>query len=410
MKRTIVIIAFLIGFALPGFAQNASSLMKVIEQAFKERKAELLKPQLASNFALGVYSLPRANVAMDRILTHYAALDKLELLKEKKNKTGKILFVKFSFVHEKSSESVIYLDQQGKIERFGFFDQLFGIDINRPSKLMAEIPFVIEHKSIVLKVKLNNSDRELRIMFDTGADGMGMKKAVADEIGLKVTRQQNTNVVGASTQVSISGGNLIKIDTLKIANQNIAIFPTFRNDLDGLLGGNLLANYITYLDFDHSVIKLYSFGTFTYPEGGTLVPLDYSAGIPGIKAGIKLNSGKEIESDLHFDTGAAYPIILYGPSVNRLELTKDFNVAYEGVNYSMGHQTPTVSGLFEHVKLGDKQVSNFIGTIQSYSESSGNWAPGDGSLGLEIIRQFNCFINLAAHEYYLIPNKNMGNL
>jgi predicted aspartyl protease len=35
-----------------------------------------------------------------------------------------------------------------------------------------------------VKLKNNNSNRVLSMLFDTGADGVGMRKEVADAIGL----------------------------------------------------------------------------------------------------------------------------------------------------------------------------------------------------------------------------------
>lgn len=396
------------------FASNVSagespkSIIKEIKKAFKERNTDLLKTKLSKSFAIGVFSSP--NFTDNMLASIFKAndlVDQLELVKVKREKTGSKLIVKCSYPNKQIFESVIYLDAEGKIERVGFFDKLYGIDLSQESKLVAELPFVLDKNRIVIKVKVNDSERELRILFDTGADGMGMKKAVADEIGLKVARQQQTNVVGGGYEINMSSGNQLKFGSIAISNQNIAIFPSFMADLDGLLGANLLRKFITEIDFDRSVIKLFSFGTFQYPESGTLIPLDYTIGIPSITANLELNNGKKIESKLHFDTGAGYPVILYGPAVKQQELLKDFKVLYKGVNNSMGHRSPIVQGIFNYLKLGDKQINNFLGTVQEFRDGDEKWSrDGDGSLGIEIIKQFNCIINIPAGEYYLIPNKN----
>jgi hypothetical protein len=274
---------------------------------------------------------------------------------------------------------------------------------------VASIPFEFRNDQIVVKLRINDSDRVLNMLFDTGADGVGMKKEVADAIGLKESRRQKAEVVGATTEIVISSGNTLRFDTLQIKNQNIGIFPNYRDDLDGLFGANFLRNFITYIDFDNSVINLYRFGPITYPEGGSKIPLDYATGLPGIEAKVKLNNGKEVLAHLHFDTGANYPMIFFGPGVKRYDLEKDFKVQFRSTTVSLGHSTPTLNGIFEWLKLGNFKIPRFTGTLQTFEPQMENWGKGiDGSLGIDIISKFNCFINLPAKEFYMIPNKSFG--
>ncbi len=274
---------------------------------------------------------------------------------------------------------------------------------------VASIPFVFSNDRIIVKLKINDSDRVLNMLFDTGADGVGMKKEVADAIGLKETRKQQTQVVGATTEIVISSGNTLRFDTLQIKNQNIGIFPNYKDDLDGLFGANLLRNFITFIDFDHSVINLFSFGPIVYPEGGCKIPLDYKTGLPGIEAKVRLNNGKEVLSHLYFDSGANYPLIFFGPGVKRLDLDKDFKVQFRSATVSLGHSTPTINGIFDWLELGNFKIPRFTGTLQTFEPQMENWGKGtDGSLGIDIISRFNCFINLPAKEFYLMPNKTFS--
>jgi hypothetical protein len=282
--------------------------------------------------------------------------------------------------------------------------------IAQESKPVAIIPFEFRNDKIIVKLRINDSNRVLNMLFDTGADGVGMKKDVADAIGLKETRRQRAQVVGGSSEIIISEGNTLRFDTLEIKNQNIGIFPAYMDDMDGLFGANFLRNFVTYIDFDHSVINLYNFGKINYPEGGTKIPLDYSTGIPGIKGKVKLNSGKELAANFHFDTGAAYPLIFFGPSVKQYELDKDFAVQFKSTTYSLGHETATLNGIIDLLELGDYKVPHFSGTLQGYLDGMNTIGKNnDGSLGIKIISKFNCFINLPAKEFYLIPNKSFNN-
>jgi hypothetical protein len=270
---------------------------------------------------------------------------------------------------------------------------------------VARIPFELQNSRIVVSMKINDSPKTLRMLFDTGADGVGLKKSVADDIGVKENRIQTTQVVGASMQVGISEKNTLVFDSLKIPNQNIAIFPDHNDDLDGLFGSAFLRYYNTCIDFENSVIELYSFGEKNYPDGYESIPLIYT-GLPVVSANIQLNSGKELAARLFFDTGANYSLILFGGSVVKNDLEEGFRVQSRGTTVSMGRSTPTVSGIFDFVELGKSKLENFTGTLQTTTSNGQAFREeADGSLGIEIIRKFNWYIDLSNKEFHLKANK-----
>lgn len=407
LQRLLLCTCLLAGITLSGIAQDAASITKTLETALRDRKPDIILPYLSEDFSVGVYGAPHALSIAKRLITSYDTLEKLQFKKVITTPKGKSILLKCYYQQQPPFEATLPLDSAGKIMRISFFDRLYGVDLSKASRLAAVIPFEFTEKKIVLKLTLNNSKRVLRFLFDTGADGMGLKKSVADELGIVAKRQQQASVVGASTEIGIASGIDMHFDTLTIANQNSALFPNFDEELDGLFGANFLRNYITAIDFDKSEIRLYTFGQFNYPTGGTAVALDYSQGVPGIKGEVKLNNQKVVQGDFHFDTGAGYPLILFGPSVNKHHLTDNFEVQYYSTNYSMGHSSPVSSGIFDYLKIGDLQLNYFTGTLQSYREGDEKWSPaGDGSFGIELIRNFNCIINLADKQFYLTPNKN----
>ena len=406
MRCFFISLLFLLAFSFTSRSQSPEELVKTLESAVKQRDPSIIKPFLSTDFRVHVYVIPQAYGMMENLFKNYKALDRFEYLGDEKSVNGSTVKFKCFFENAKEFESVLLLDSLGKIERIRYLDQLYGLNSDKESALVASIPFVFRDKKIIVKMKLNESPRELNMLFDTGADGVGMKKGTADAVGLVETRKQQTSVVGASTEIVISSGNTLKFDSLQIKNQNIGIFPSYQDDLDGLFGANFLHNYITYIDFDNSVIRLYSLGSFKYPEGGSFVPMVYDTGLPGIVSRVKLNSGKEITGKFHFDTGAGYPLILFSPFVGKNDLEKDFKIQSRSVNYSFGHQTPTVLGIFDHVQIGKYTIPHFSGTLQS-SDGKENWnVEGDGSLGMDIIKKFNCIINVLDLKIYLIPNKS----
>lgn len=390
-----------------GFSQHSKEFLSQFEKSYKNKEITSIKPLLSDSLMVGIYSNPEASRLVEGIITKYMELEKLELIKEKKSKKTTELTVKCQFKNEPIINSTIILDKNDKIVRFKFFDEIYGINVNgQASKLVVTLPFEFIDNRIVIKVKVNNYNKELKILFDTGADGMGLKKSVADSIDLKINEQKQTNVVGGKTSIELSKNNVLWFDTLRVDKQTIAIFPEMEGNVDGLLGGNLIRKFITEINFDKSVINLYNFGEMKYPKNGSFVPLTFQ-GIPSITCTGFLNNDKAFTGNYVFDTGAAYPIIFFGQYVKTANLMTNFDIKYRGQTYSMGHASETVNGIVKYINLGKWRINNFTGTLQQpLANQNSPFKQPNGSFGIDLIKRFNCYINIYNREYYLLPNNS----
>lgn len=274
---------------------------------------------------------------------------------------------------------------------------------------VAVIPFEALNESIVLQVKLNNSTRVLKLLFDTGANGMAVSEALADTLGLKVSRQQNTSVVGGSMQIAISTGNDVHIGSFILKNQSIALFKDMGKDLDGIIGNIMTRQYITKIDFDKKELSLFNFDSYTYEKGGTIVPFTIPDGVFIIPGTIAVNTDKPYQGNFVFDTGAAYHLICFRPFVrqNRL-LVGGFKPDYQASTTSMGISSPTFNGKAASFSFANtKAIANMPVTLMAGGGQNENWQPGfDGSIGMRLIYRYNFTINQQKKEIYLTPNKN----
>ena len=405
LNRIMILILFLCFKAVSGKAQNLPEAVLSLKNAITTQNHIILTSSISTSFMISVYDGHRASQMIEGLIKHYKDLTDIEYLSSNSTKKGQNIQVVCRFQNSKSFQSVISLNHQGKIERIRFFDKLYGCNVEDSSKFVTRIPFVFAGSKIIVRLRINESPKLLSMLFDTGADGVGLKKSVADEIGVFENRKQNTNVVGASMQIGISERNTLVFDSLKIPNQNIGLFPNYTDSLDGLFGAAFLRNYITYIDFENSVIELYNYGEKVYPEGFTAIPLHFT-GLPAITAKTELNSGKELDATLLFDTGASYSFILFGGSVNRNDLLEGFTVQTRGNTVSFGQSTPTVTGLVNSFSFGNLTLTDFTATLQTQSKNDKSFQEeSDGSLGIEIIKKYNWYINLAERQFQMKPNR-----
>lgn len=279
-------------------------------------------------------------------------------------------------------------------------------------KPVATIPFEVINGSIVLKVKINNHEKPLRLLFDTGADGMAIDKSLADSLGLKITRSNNASVVGGNMKIEVSDGNDVLLENgFVLKNQGIAIFPQMRDHLDGLIGNTMTRNYIVKVDFNKYQLSLFEFDQYEYEKGGTIIPITIPSGLFIIPGNVEIVAGKSSSGNFVFDSGASYNLICFRPFVRQHKLlTSGFQPEYQASTVSMGIASPTFNGKANSFSFANTApIKNLPITLMAGGGQNENWSPGfDGSIGMGFISRYNFTINRKKNEIYLVPNHSFN--
>ncbi len=218
---------------------------------------------------------------------------------------------------------------------------------------------------------------------------------------------QQTSAVGGHTQVNISQGNTVRLDSLQLRNQNIAIFNKVREGVDGLIGLNLANNYIVRVDFDEKKMYLYSFGAHTYPAGGVTETITVPKGVIIIPGSLNLTGEKAVDGRFVFDSGANYYFMGFAPFVrnNRL-LLSGFKPERQSATMSMGISTPVFEGKAASFGFGAIQQTDMPVSLQGSSAGNSDWKPhADASIGIQLISKYNFTINLLEKEIHFSPRQ-----
>lgn len=288
------------------------------------------------------------------------------------------------------------------------FSAVATVGLAQQAKEVARIPFESENGTIILTVKLNDFPRPLRLLFDTGADGMAVEQSLADSIGLKVSRTQKASVVGGTVDISVSAGNTVHMGDFTFKNQSIAIFKEMHKGADGIIGNTIARHYITKIDYDKKEMVLFSFGDYQYEKGGSAVAFTMPSGIFIIPGALSITTEPAHKGNFVFDTGASYSLICFRPFVKQNKLlVSGFKSEYNGATVSMGMSTPTFSGKAATFSFADMPVINNLPvTLMAGGGQSESWNPGfDGSIGVRLISRYNFTINMQKKEIYMNPNK-----
>lgn len=382
----------------------AQDQLKVLQNAFDRKDTSVLTHTLSDRFAIAGFTDQSAKFCLQQILNRHP-VTQIEAIE----KDSKRLIVLFKDDKGKIDSSKIQLDENGRIKQIELFDRLYGVKRAQNPKLIAKIPFENKNGSILLKLTINGHQKPLKLLFDTGADGMALNESKANELGLLSNKTNNASVVGGTQQIKVSEGNSVEIADLKLENMAIAIFPNRTDESsDGIFGNAILRRYITQIDYDKSEISLYEFGDFQYPEDGKLVPITFPSGVIHVKASLSIAGETAVPSDFIFDTGAGYSLIGFRPYVKKHKLlVSGFKSEVSSSTSSLGIVTPTFTGYAQTLRLGSLDaISNFPISLMGGSAANKNWNPGaDGSIGVRVISRYNHIINLVDGEIYMSPNK-----
>lgn len=405
MKKVLLLSILLTGFVVNAQKSSIPEVLKTFEQSFQKKDYNAIKGLLAPQFNVGVGDSSSNEFYITNIFNAFPVLDSLQIGKSIVTKTETRVAVHFYFKGKEKKPSEIIFNAANQILYVTFFDALYKVDRNAEVKKVASIPFEMLENGIAIKIKLNKSDREFVMLFDTGADGMALNPDSAYKAGVVVTNKKSASVVGGSQEVQYSADNTIYIGNQIIKNQGLVIFPK-SGIYDGLFGANLLRNYITKVNFDNQTIDLYNFGNYEYDGKAKPLVFDYKTGLPVIKVNLTFEDKKTVEGSFTFDTGAGYDLIVYGPFNHKHNLQSSLKTEYTSTNYSLGHQTQITGGAIPNVSINGNNFPNVTIALQEYQENNKNWASADGSLGIDLIKRFNFTIDLLHKNVYFEPNKS----
>ena len=108
-----------------------------------------------------------------------------------------------------------------------------------------------------LMVKFNSQNA--RLLLDTGASGLVVKKSVAEKAGIKSVVQSKIGGIGdkADTEAYLGYADSIRIGELEFQNCLVEVTQkSFSADEDGLIGADVFSSYLVDLDFNDEKLKL----------------------------------------------------------------------------------------------------------------------------------------------------------
>lgn len=303
-----------------------------------------------------------------------------------------------------------------KLNKIVVFAFLIGAGSTNLFAQISQVPleFIGTHLSIPVST---NGSETLNFIFDTGATGASIDSAVAEKIGITKENRQQVSMAGSggAQLYQMALNQNLKFGTLAIKDLNLVLInfsslsANLGQRLDGIIGYEILNQYVTQIDFDQKKLSFYNSIATVDTNGYTAIPFEFSRNIniPRFPVSIKLANGQTFTGKVMFDTGSAISLIVSTP----FSKYHDFSSKLGQISLSTGRGL----NAFTQDQLANIKSMSFNGfefgemgirlTVNDKAEPKDGYL---GILGIEVIKHFNVILDYAHKKIYLKPNKAYG--
>lgn len=287
------------------------------------------------------------------------------------------------------------------------------IESGLPAKrYLSTFHFQILNGGIILgRVKLDNFPDSLNFIFDTGCGGVSLDSTTCVHFKLTPTLSPNMirGIAGTWHQRILQNRSLaignITLDSLMMQVNDYDILSTvYGVKIDGIIGYSFFSRYLVWVNYDSSMMDIYTKGPVKYPKGGFLLhPRVF--GLPMLQG--SLADARNINSRFYFDTGAGLCLLFSS------EFTADSAVfaprrkkPVPTQGAGLGGKTDMQLTILKKFSLGPfhfRQIPTYV-FDDSYDVTS--YPQLGGLIGNDLLRRFNLIVNYTRSEIYIIPNGN----
>jgi len=281
-----------------------------------------------------------------------------------------------------------------------------------PSKLLTSFPFTLLNGGIILvKATLGNYPDTLNFVFDTGSGGISLDSTTCTQLHIVPKPSDKTirGIAGVRNVSFVYNETIhlpgLQVDSLNFHVNDYAILTSvYGQNIDGIIGYNFLTRYIVKIDYDSSLIYVYTKGTIKYPKGGYLTH-PFIVNLPVEEAKVKDNTN--ISARFYFDTGAGLCLLLSTDFVSDSSLfgskkKKPVPTLAQG----LGGKTNMLQTTVKDFRIGPYHFRNVPTYIFDDEYNITSYPSLGGLIGNDLLRRFNIILNYGRREIYLMPNSH----
>ena len=278
------------------------------------------------------------------------------------------------------------------------------------------IPFEFTHNLIIINAKVN--DKELKFILDTGSErnllfSIPEKDSIdfynVKEIKLKGVTE-NEPIIGMyseNNRIQIGNYQNLNFKTLIVLDNNINLVNKIGVPVNGVLGSDFFKNHLVEIDYSKKKIIVYdkkdqsNLSLFKKYNTKTIKLLN---GKPYLNCTIGLSNSENYNLMLLMDTGLGDGLWLFEND----SIRSNSNFFFDILGRGLGGDIQGKKSRIDYLNIDDFKLPQ---AIVSYPDSTAvkmlELVKGrSGSLGGEVLKRFNWFIDYSNQLVYFQKNKN----
>jgi len=280
-------------------------------------------------------------------------------------------------------------------------------------KLLTRFPFKqFSGGVMVIQARFSNVPDTLNFILDTGSGGISLDSSTCAEFSIPLTATDTTITgIGGVRKVSFAFDQTLHLPGLKIEHLNFhvndyeVLTSVYGEKVDGIIGYSFFSRYIVKINFDSSIIEVYSPGKIKYPSEGTVLHPAFT-NLPIQWLSIK--DRKKFGFNFYIDTGAGLCLLMSEKfakdSSVLLSRRKPVVTQAEG----MGGKLQMRLTLIKEVQVGPYKFRSVPVYLYKDDHNVTSYPFTGGLLGNDLLRRFNMIINYPNREIHLLPNRHFN--
>jgi len=325
-----------------------------------------------------------------------------------------------NFASQKSLTSYASINSMRNLITFILIlSYILPLSAKSPRKRIESIPFEMVGSYVLIKLKVNEST-PLNVILDSGISSTIITELdSSDKISLNFSDVKDLMGLGSGENLHAykSNFNVLKLGKLKLQSKTVYVLTEdifnfskrTGTKINGLIGVDFFEDYIVEVNYTTERVNFYENNTVNVPKGYQTIPLSIEGRKMYVNLSIMESDSTRRNVKMLLDTGAelsAWFQTLKSESV-RIPRINVRNTIGEGIN----GQIKGYTGRMLQINFGSFCLNN---PIVSFPDSASIASvvinsDRDGTIGSQILKRFNYFIDYKKRQFHVKPNENFKN-
>lgn len=270
----------------------------------------------------------------------------------------------------------------------------------------SSIPFTLEDNCIYFYCKVNQVD-SVKFLFDTGADGSVLNQQSLSKIPVSIDGKELNQGSNGVNEVEVSSKNEIQFGSIVHKNCSFMIIPFGESSFDGIIGTDLMKDYVIEINYGKKVIFFHNKLTEDMTKGYSKLRM-FNATYPTyVKSAIQIGN-KKYTGFFGLDTGADDALTLASPFVkenNLLEKTTKIGTARSQGSDGSIYEMPVV--IVPEVHFASKNLYRVPTFLSNSSEGIDATEELAGFFGNAFLQKFDILFDYQNKQVYFRLNQNL---